>query len=820
LHSYFDMWTSLAHIVIKFRLTLIIILALVTAFMGFHAKDVELSYDFSKVVPANDPAMVEFKKFRQIFGEDGNVIVVGLKDSTVFKTDNFRRLKYLSNEFSKIEGVEGVISLPDLQRLIKNKSGIKRFELEPIFTTIPEKQEDLDSMLNLATEQKFYQDQIINSKNGALLILLTINKNLINSPSRLNLIDDLQQVGKAFEIYTGVELHYAGLPFVRAIVSEKVKKEMRMFLILSVLITAIIMLFFFRSWDAVLFPMIIIAVVVIWSMGTLALFGFKITLLSGLIPPIIVVIGIPNSIYLLNRYHQEINKHGNKMKALSRVIRKVGLVTLLTNATTAIGFLVLTTTEITILRQFGIVAGINILATFFVSIILIPAVFSYLPAPHGKQLRHLKFKAVDNTLKFLDLLVHRKKYTVFVITGVILVISVFGLLQMHSVSYMVDDIPKNSPVKRDLAFFEENFSGIMPMEIIVDTGKPNGITRGNTLNKIATLEAFIDSIEYVSSPLSVVSFIKAARQAFYNNNPSYYSLPNNYDKNFILNYFRGNSNQSGLLQSFVDSTGQQIRISLNVADIGSSKMDSLINLIQPKADSIFSDTGMTAIVTGTSPIFVKGNKFLVENLRISLLLAFACITLIMALLYGNLRMIIISIIPNVIPLMLVGAIMGFANITLKPSTVLIFSIAFGISVDYAIHFLAKYKQELKANRYFVTVAVSKSMKETGSSMVYTSIVLFMGFIIFAASGFGGTKSLGILTATTLLLSLLTNLIVLPSLLLAFDKGNRKKGFPAVLEHFDEFYHEDEDEEIDTNRLRVRVENNMKSRNFDGYQHEV
>ena len=820
MHSYFDMWTSLAHIVIKFRLTLIIILALVTAFMGYHAKDVELSYDFSKVVPANDPAMIEFKKFRQIFGEDGNVIAVGLQDSTVFKTDNFRRLKYLSNEFSKIEGVEGVISLPGLQRLVKNKSGIKKFDLEPIFTSIPENQEALDSLLNLAMEQKFYQDQIINSKNGALLMLLTIDKDLINSPSRLNLIDNLQQVGNAFELYTGIELHYAGLPFVRAIVSEKVKKEMRMFLILSVLVTAIIMLFFFRSWDAVLFPMIIIAVVVIWSMGTLALFGFKITLLSGLIPPIIVVIGIPNSIYLLNRYHQEINKHGNKMKALSRVIRKVGLVTLLTNATTAIGFLVLTTTEITILRQFGIVAGINILATFFVSLILIPAVFSYLPAPHGKQLRHLKFKSVDKTLKFLDLLVHRKKYTVFVITGVILAISVFGLTRMHSISYMVDDIPKNSPVKRDLAFFEENFSGIMPMEIIVDTGKPNGIIRRNTLQKIATLEAYIDSIDYVSPPLSVVSFVKAARQAFYNNNPSYYSLPNNYDKNFILNYFRGNSNQSGLLQSFVDSTGQQIRISLNVADIGSAKMDSLINLIQPKADSIFSKTGMTATVTGTSPIFVKGNKFLVENLRISLLLAFGCITIIMALLYGNLRMIVISIIPNVIPLVLVGAIMGFANITLKPSTVLIFSIAFGISVDYAIHFLAKYKQELKANRYFVPVAVSKSMKETGSSMVYTSIVLFMGFIIFAASGFGGTKSLGILTSTTLLLSLFTNLIVLPSLLLAFDKGNRKKDFPAVLEHFDEFYHEDEDEEIDTKRLKVKGEKNIQSKNFDDFQHEL
>ncbi|MFW5759374.1 MAG: efflux RND transporter permease subunit [Cyclobacteriaceae bacterium] len=812
------MWTSLAHIVIKFRLTLIILLALVTAFMAYHAKDVELSYDFSKVVPANDPAMVEFKKFREIFGEDGNIIAVGLKDSSIFKEDKFRRLKYLCEEFSRIKGVEGVISLPTLQRLTKNKQGsIKKFELEPIFTYIPEKQILLDSMLNVAMEQKFYHNQIINSENGALLILLTVDKDLINSPARLQLIDDLQQVGKAFELYTEVELHYAGLPFVRAIVSEKVKKEMRMFLILSVLVTAAIMLFFFRSWDAVLFPMIIIAVVVIWSMGTLALFDYKITLLSGLIPPIIVVIGIPNSIYLLNKYHQEINKHGNKMKALSRVIRKVGLVTLLTNATTAIGFLVLTTTEITILKQFGIVAGINILATFFVSIILIPAVFSYLPAPHGQQLRHLKFKAVDRSLHFLDLLVHRKKYSVFVVTGIILFISVFGLMRMHSISYMVDDIPKNSPIKRDLAFFEDNFSGIMPMEVIIDTGKPNGIIRQNTLNKIAEFEMYIDSLDYISPPLSIVSFIKASRQAFYNNNPAYYDLPNNYDKNFIMQYFKGNSNQSGLLQSFVDSTGQQVRISLNVADIGSAKMDSLINQIEPKAKEIFSESGMEATVTGTSPIFVKGNKFLVENLRVSLLFAFVFIALIMAFLYGNLRRIIISIIPNVIPLMLVGAIMGFANIPLKPSTVLIFSIAFGISVDYAIHFLAKYKQELKANQYFVPLAVSKSIKETGLSMVYTSIVLFMGFIIFAGSEFGGTKSLGLLTATTLLLSLFTNLIVLPSLLLAFDSGNRKKDFPAVLEHFDEFYHEDEDEEIDTDKIEIKAQ--RREEDFESYQQE-
>lgn len=812
------MWTSLAHKVIKYRFYFILAIVVVTAFMGYFAKDVELSYDFSRVVPPNDPDMAHYQRFKSLYGEEGEIIVIGARDSSLFTPENFRRFAYLTDELSRLKGVEGVLALPRMQALQKDTEN-RKFRLQPLFNDLPDDQRSLDSLMRLAREQKFYSGRLFNENTGATLLVLTVDKEIMRSNKRVQFTEDILQTSRYFEDHTGITLHHAGLPFIRTIVSEKVKGEMKMFLALSLVVTALILLFLFRSWDAVLFPLIIISVVVTWSMGTLELFDYKITILSGLIPPIIVIIGIPNSIYLLNKYHQEIGRHGNKMKALSRVIRKVGIVTLITNFTTAIGFLVLGFTDVVVLREFGVVAGINILATFFVSLILIPAVFTYLPAPQGKQLKHLKFKAVDRALTNIDLLAHRHKYTVFVVAGAIVVLSAIGISQLRGVTYMVDDLPENSPVKKDLAFFEEHFGGVMPIEILVDTGKKKGVLRQKNLEKVNELEAYLDSIPELSSPLSVVSLLKAARQAFYNQNPDYYALPNSRDRNFILRYFQGQEDESGLLNSFVDSAGQTMRISLNIADVGSIRMDELIqDHIQPKIEEIFADTGIDAVLTGATPLFVKGNKFLIENLGSSLALAFLLISLIMAALYRNFKMIVISLIPNIIPLLISGAIMGYFGIPLKPSTALIFSIAFGISVDYSIHFLAKYRQELFASNFFVPLAVSKTIAEMGSSMIYTSLVLFAGFIIFAGSEFGGTIALGFLTSGTLFVAMITNLILLPSLLLAFDDGKRKRNIHPLIEHYDEFYQEDDDEEIDLNLIEIGVfENGAKNMEAEAYK---
>ena len=505
------MWTKLAHIVLKFRLFLIIILGVVTVFMAYQAKDLELSYEFSQTVPNNDPDMVQFKAFKEQFGEDGNFLAIGIRDSSLYTPENFFRLSMLCDEMSKIKGVVEVLGLPNLKRIEKDESN-KLFTIEDIFKTIPADQASLDSVLAVARDQKFYAGQLFNPENGATLILITLNKEVLNSAKRIQVTEDIMFLGDEFTKKTGIDLKYAGIPFVRSVVATRIKNEMIFFFFLSVVVTGIILMLFFKAWDAVVFPMIIIAVVVIWAMGILALMGYKINILTGLLPPIIVVIGIPNSIYLLNKYHQEVEKYGNKIRALSVMIRRIGIVTLITNLTTAIGFGVLLFTKIVILRQFGLVASISIMATFAVSTILLPAVFSYLPTPKGKRLKHLQFKFVDIFLHGVDLLVHRYKYRIFVVIGIIVLLSVYGLYQIYAVSYMVDDLPEDNQIKKDLAFFEENFSGIMPLEVVVDTGRKRGVIVNRNLQKIDELEQFLAEQKDISKPVSIVSFVKAAQK--------------------------------------------------------------------------------------------------------------------------------------------------------------------------------------------------------------------------------------------------------------------------------------------------------------------
>lgn len=797
------MWTRLAHFIIKYRLPLVLLIGAITVFMGYHARNAEMSYDFRGTVPANDPEQIFFTEFRKQFGEDGNIVAVGLKDSAIYKYENFEKLREFCVEVKKMTGVNDVISLPQIKQIEKDTAKT-RFILTDVFPGKITSQKQLDSLLLEAQKQKFYIGQIVNEKNGAIAILISIQKDVLNSSKRVGLTDQIIEEGEAFSKSTGIKLHYAGLPFVRSVITSQVGQELKVFLMVSVIITGIILLIFFRSFRAVLFPLIVIGIIVIWVLGTISLFGFKISLLSGMIPPIIVVIGIPNAIYLMNKYHTEFVSHGNKILAISRVVRKVGLATFLTNLTTAIGFLVLLTADITILREFGIVAGINVMATFVVSLILIPGVFSWMPPPSAKHLKHLDVKVFDNALTAVDLLVHRHRFTIYAISIGVVIFAIIGMSKLHSISFMVDDLPEESVVKKDLIFFEENFSGVMPLEIVVNTGKRRGVIDVKNLRKIDEFEQFLAAQKDISKPVSLVSFVKAAKQAFYNNNPDRYALPDNRERGFILRYMKGQSDNSGLFNSFVDSTMQTMRISMQVADVGSDKMDSLVSqVIQPKIDSLFAGTDITATITGTTPLFIKGNKFLIANLRGSLLLAFVLIAITMGFLFANVRMILISLIPNFIPMMITAAIMGYFGIPLKPSTVLIFSITFGISVDYSIHFLAKYRQELHARSFFVPVAISNSILEVGKSMIYTSIVLFAGFIIFTFSSFGGTIALGILTSTTLLISMVTNLILLPSLIMTFDRGRYKVGDHILIDEFDpDSYPMAEDEAIDLSKIKI------------------
>jgi len=680
---------------------------------------------------------------------------------------------------------------------------------------------DLKEYISKVKEQKFYEKQIINNETGASLIALTLNEKIINSKKRNKLMKELNEALESYSNKSKNKTYIAGLPYLRGTMTSKVGQELKFFLALSLSITALILFFFFRSFFAVFVPLVIIAIMVVWSLGTIVLCGYQITLLTGLIPPIIVVIGIPNSVYLLNKYHQEFRKHGNKIKALSLVIRRIGVVTLITNVTTAIGFFVFSFTEVSILHEFGIVASINIMGVFTSSMILIPSIFAYLPEPKSKELRHLDFKFFHNILEWLDMVAHSKRRYVYAITVAFALFSAYGVSKINTISYMVDDVPNDENLVTDLKFFENNFGGVMPLEVIVDTKKKKGVMKLSNLKKIDKLQSFMAENENISEGISLASFTKALTQGFYKGSPAFYRLPNNQEKNFILKSIDAKDDKTNISKNFTDSTGQKARITFRVKDLGSDKIDSLVKqVINPQIDSIFSGSDLEAKVTGTTVLFLKGNKFLVNNLQQSLFIAFILIALLMAALFGNFKMILISLTPNVVPLIITGGIMGYFGIPLKPSTAIIFSIAFGIAVDDSIHYLAKYRQELFQNNFNVAKAVSISIKETGSSMIYTSIILFFGFIIFTFSSFGGTIALGLLTSITLLFAMVTNLTLLPCLIMSFDDGNRprkkKMMKKNLLDHYDEELDADPelDAEMDLDLLDVKGEGEISDKVYD------
>ena len=793
------MWHFVSLQLIRYRLPLMAALLTLTAFMAYWATQAEMSYDFSSAVPPNDPEKIFLQKFKEKFGDDGNIIAVGVCDSALYQVKHFEEFEALSQKIESVEGVRSVWGIPSV-KIIEKDTAAKKFVLRNLFPDAKLTQAKLDSVLALLGRQKFYMGQLVNPQNGAALLIVSVDKDYIYSEKRVALTHAIQQAAAEFTKTSGVKTHIAGIPFIRAVIAEQVKNELNIFLYLSALVTGVIMFLFFRSFRAVIFSLFMIGIVVIWVIGSLSLLGYKITLLSGLIPPVIVTIGITNAIYLLNKYHLEFAKCGDKEKAILAVIRKMGLATFLTNLTVAVSFLALLSTRISILREFGLVAGLNIIVLFAVSLIVIPAVLWRMPAPKPRHLKHLHFKIAGRIVSGIDSLVQHHRALIYAVALLFAFFSVYGILKLRSVSYMVDDVPEGSIVKKDLHFFEENFSGVMPLVIWVDCGKKRGLLDLKNLTAIDNFEAFLDSIPHVSRPVSLISLVKASKQAFYNGNPDRYELPTAAEKGFILRYMKGPQETSALLKSFADPSLQQMRISMQMSDLGSLRLDSLINkVIKPGIERYFAGTKIKARPTGTVTLFIKGNKYLIDNLQESLWWAFGLISLSMAILFANLRIILIALIPNLLALMITGGLMGYFGIPLKASTALIFSISFGISVDNSIRFLAKYRQEQKANNFFVPRSVSESILETGKSIIYTSIVLFAGFIIFAFSNFGGTIALGVLTSITLGISMLTNLILLPALLMTFDP-HKKKDY-SLIDDFDPEFYREEDDEIDISKSK-------------------
>lgn len=840
------MWEKISSFVLRNRHVLVFLLIPITGLMVYQATQVKMTYDNPKFIPDSDSDYQTYELFKKTFGDDGRVLVIGIETDKLNELDFFRDWYQLSEELEHRDGIEKLLSIcnvPTLSRkyeqtILENDTFQREvFSQQRVMEKVPETQEELDMALAKIRDLKFYEGLLFQDSGNFTLIAATLDKKLLDTKHRITFVKELKNDVINVCSRHGVEPHFSGLPYIRTEFSNRIRSEIVFFTVLSIFITAIILLIFFRSFVTMIFSLLVVLVGVSWSMGILNLLGYKVTMFIGLLPPLIVVIGIANCIYLLNKYHDEYRSHRNQIRSLQRVIAKVGLAVFFTNLTTAIGFGVFVLTGSTVLKEFGLTAFLSVMSVYIISIVLIPVIFSFLPPPTSKHTRHLDTRWLNGVIKGLSFIITERRRTIYLVTVGVVIVAAVGLWKIKAIGFMVDDIAKTDQLYKDLKFFEEKIGGVLPFEIIVDTRKDNGVYDPTLLQKIDYFERDkLESFDELSRSVSIAQVLKFARQSLHNDNPLFYRTPNALELNTIMNLLptQGGNGSSDLIRSLLDSTKRKARISVQAADVGSVRIKELRSTVESMADSVFNYnrneetiftdsvtgievdttfdelTGDTILepdtsyasyqkvsfepvdsasrvnvsLTGTSIIFLKGNDYLINNLFVSLAVAFFIIGLIMASIFISVRMIVISLIPNLIPLLITAGFMGYFNVSLKPSTVLVFSVAFGIAVDFTIHFLSKYRMELKRNGFMIQKAVLAALNETGVSMIYTAVILFFGFIIFSGSSFGGTIALGVFTSITLIVSVLSNLIILPALLMSYDLAKaRQRSRKQPLVHY-------------------------------------
>jgi uncharacterized protein len=785
------MWQKLGQFILAYRLPLLILLIAATALMGYWGSKVELSYEFSRAIPVNHPANKTYQAFKQKYGQDGNMLVIGIQTGQFFSEKIFNDYAALQRRLKAISGVTDIISVPSAVDLVRQPE-TEKLNAVPLFPEKKMTQAEIDSSKKRFLALPFYRGLLYNPETNAWLMGISIDRTVINSPKRNEVTADIRRLAEAFGRDNNQEVYLSGLPLIRTELSTRIAREMQWFLFASVILSALILLLFFRSFSTMILSLGVVITGVLWSLGTMHLLGYKITLLTALIPPLVVVIGIPNCIYFLNKYHTAYNETDRSSPAAARkqalitMVSRMGIVTLFCNLAAAIGFAVFALTKSEILQEFGVVAGINIMALFFISLVIIPVALSLLPPPKPRHTKYLHNARLNRWLARLERwsLNHRK--LIYAVTFIVIAVSVAGIFRLKSIGYIVDDLPKTDKIYTDLKFFEKNFKGVMPLEILVDTRKKQGVSRNlSNLLRIDSLSQYLASRPEIARPLSITEGLKFAKQAFFEGDSSNYSMPAEYDLPALAGYLSlkndsasGNKNSfARLVSTFMDSARQEARISINMADVGTTRLPLILDSIKTRANQLFDSSRYKVTLTGTSVTFLEGSSFIINGLKDSIFWAFILIALCMFYLFRSARILLCSLIPNVVPLIITAGVMGWTGVPLKPSTVLVFSVALGIAIDITIRFLVNYKQELPHQQFDVKKTVIRTIYSTGISIIYTSLVLIAGFIIFSFSGFGGTKALGWLTSLTLVTATFTNLVLLPALLISLNRQKSKKQRP-------------------------------------------
>lgn len=842
------MWRKIAAIILRNRLYLLAITLLLTCFFGYFVfTDLKIDTRYGVILPSDHPAQKNYKNFTKLFGEDGSTLVIAISSKNLYTDTKFHAWKKLGEQINKISGVESVLSEPRLIYLENDKVNRKFVAHNVFYDSKTNEERSIPEIKKVIKQNPFFDGLIYNDSTEVTLMLVEINKDFLEDKTKSKVVLEIENLTQKSKTKLG-KIYFSGLPHIRVALAKRILNEMYLFLGLSLLASIFLIFYLFKSVRIILLCGFILGVSIIWALGMAVLFGYPLTAMMALVPPLLVIIGIPHIVYIITCYHQEYVNSNNNIKAILVTTRYIGPVTMLMNLTTAVGFITFTSSER--VTEFGIISSVNVMVLFVLTLYLVPVFLSYYGEPNKKHMGHLTKKSSFAFVNIIMAIVTKRRRIVYFITVLLIGLGAWGATKISVTGNVIADVSVKDPIAQDLKYLEKSFGGSIPFEIVIHLAESKDVMSKDLMKNIEQVQLFLEKDTLFSKSLSNVDLIKFANMAYHNGNPNYYIIPRTKAELAILKryYDASYADFTSVSDGRISLKGLQtkerkpLRIRLQIKDIGSFDLLNKLRRLEIQVDSILNpndeqwktykhkwdegkvtyfdslmeytplknglidflsaknpelrfkleesdsllqtyrnDKSISATLdkllkeqrhefhfTGIAVLVAEGTKYLVENLWEGLLFTVILITLLIILLFRSFSIYLATMIPNLIPLIITAGIMGFFKIPLKPSTIMIFGIALGITVNDTVLLLGKLKQKLKTNPNISRIeALMQALEESAMAMAYTSVILIFGFIMFIFSKFLGTQALGLLISITLVIGMFTNLILLPSLMLSF-----------------------------------------------------
>ncbi|MBA25047.1 MAG: hypothetical protein CMG48_02335 [Candidatus Marinimicrobia bacterium] len=728
----------------------LIVISLITIFSIIQLFFLKFDFTIENLFPENDQEVEQYYSFRDEFGREDNIISLTYNCDDPFLLKNYLENKKITQNLSKINGISNILSISNL--------GI---ELNISETNLPDEnltQKQLDEIRNYIFKYSIFTNNLISEDGTITSIILEVDESFNDHPGRLKIMKD---IGNIID-NSNWDWYETGIPVLRTKYVQYMIGDFIKFFPPVTIILLLVLYMMFKSMKIVLLPILTVFISVIWILGLMSLFDFSINIITYIVPTLVMIVGVADSVHILIKYNQDIKISNNTKISIKKTIQGIGNAILLTSLTTSIGFLSLLSTNIVMIKEFGFLVAIGVLIAFLVSIFLIPPLLILMDNTYPLKTKSSKKGIRYYILKQIVEVNKNHHFIILIISSIFIALFIYFASKVESNSALLDDLSSGNELFDDMKFTEENMGAVFPFEVII-TAKDeknnfieNGIANSRIIVFVDKIQKKINSIPEIRKTISVVDYLEIIHDNF-NEESEEKSYLND---GLIFQYFVLNED---IFQNLINFEYSKTRISARIKDINSTRAKEIVKEINEwKSENIPDDIQIS--LTGTTLMALKVNDYLVNNLIISFLIAFGVIFISMGFLFKSLKLAIFSMIPNLIPILFMAAIMGIFDIKLRPTTAMTFAIAFGIAVDDTIHYMVRFRQELSMNNGDFIKANSETIFSTGNAIISTSLILGCGFLVMVSSNFLPSRDFGFLSAITMFGAIIGDLFFLPTML--------------------------------------------------------